>query len=116
MLHGVCWAQMEHQIKYGELWQHTGYVFTQSDGLSVDAGMVSKVFPKLVKPQGLPHLPFHGLRHAHATLALGAGVNVKVISERLGHSSVAATMDIYSHVLPTMQRKAMDDLDNLLSA
>ena len=106
LLHGVRGTQIEHQLAYGDLWNNTGYVFTQQDGTPIDPDRISKVFPKLVKAQGLPHLTFHGLRHAHATLALGAGVNPKIVSERLGHSSVAITMDIYSHVLPGMQEEA----------
>ena len=75
---------------------------------------LSKEFPKLVKAHRLPHLTFHGLRHAHATLALTAGINPKIVSERLGHSSVAVTMDIYSHVLPGMQEEAALAVENLL--
>ena len=62
----------------------------------------------------LPHLTFHGLRHAHATLALSAGVNPKIVSERLGHSSISVTMDIYSHVLPGMQEEAALAVEQLL--
>ena len=97
---------MEHQLDYGALWSNTGYVFTQLDGSPIDPDRISKEFPKLVKAQGLPHLTFHGLRHAHATLALSAGINPKVVSERLGHSSISVTMDIYSHVIPGMQEEA----------
>ena len=81
-------------------------MFTQLDGSPIDPDRVSKEFPKLVRAEGLPHLTFHGLRHAHATLALSAGVNPKIVSERLGHSSISVTMDIYSHVLPGMQEEA----------
>jgi len=57
---------------------------------------------------------YHGLRHAHATLALSAGVNPKIVSERLGHSSISVTMDIYSHVLPGMQEEAALAVEQLL--
>ena len=56
----------------------------------------------------------YGLRHAHATLALSAGVNPKIVSERLGHSSISVTMDIYSHVLPGMQEEAALAVEQLL--
>jgi integrase len=59
-----------------------------------------------VKRSGLPRLTVHGLRHSHATLALQAGVHPKVVQERLGHSSVAFTLDRYSHAIPAMQRDA----------
>jgi integrase len=105
---------MEHQLDYGALWSNTGYVFTQLDGSPIDPDRISKEFPKLVKAQGLPHLAFHGLRHAHATLALSAGINPKVVSERLGHSSISVTMDIYSHVIPGMQEEAALAVERLL--
>ena len=105
---------MEHRLSYGDLWSNTGYLFTQTDGTPIDPDRVSKEFPKLVRELGLPHLTFHGLRHAHATLALSAGVNPKIVSERLGHSSIAITMDIYSHVLPGMQEEAALAVERLL--
>ena len=55
---------------------------------------------------GLPKLTIHGLRHTHATILMEKGVSPKVVSERLGHTRPAITMDIYSHVLPDMQEKA----------
>ena len=60
------------------------------------------------------HLTLHGLRHAHATLMLTAGVHAKVVSERLGHSSIAVTMDTYSHVLPGLQEESALLLDEIL--
>jgi hypothetical protein len=57
---------------------------------------------------------FHDLRHTFASLMLMAGANAKVVSEALGHSSVGFTLDTYSHVLPTMQKAAMSNLDKLL--
>ena len=105
---------MEHQLDYGALCSNTGYVFTQLDGSPIDPDRISKEFPKLVKAQGLPHLTFHGLRHAHATLALSAGINSKVVSERLGHSSISVTTDIYSHVIPGMQEEVALTVERLL--
>jgi integrase len=64
---------------------------------------------------GLPHLTLHGLRHALATLLLLAKVHSKVVSERLGHSNINVTMDIYSHVMPEMDEAAAQTLDEHLS-
>ena len=114
LLHDVRGVQMQSRLDYGDLWENTGYVFTQLNGSPMDPDMISKQFPKIVKAHGLPHLTFHGLRHAHATMALTAGVNPKIVSERLGHSSVAVTMDIYSHVLPGMQAEAALAVEQLL--
>lgn len=70
--------------------------------------LLSDAFQKLVDRSGLPRVRFHDLRHTHETLpsCLKAGVPVKVVSERLGHSSPAFTMTVYQHVLPGMQADA----------
>jgi integrase len=65
-------------------------------------------FKPLLKRAGLPRIRFHDLRHTSATLLLSAGVHPKIVQERLGHSQIAVTMDVYSHVLPGMQREAAD--------
>jgi len=72
---------------------------------------VTQDFACVVKRLGLPYLSFHGLRHVHATLLLSAGTNPKVVSERLGHSNIAITMDIYIHVLPGLQEAAALAID-----
>ena len=90
----------------GEAWQHTGYVFTQADARSIDPNAVTRDFARLVKTAELPHLTVHGLRHAFATLALNGGVDLKTTSEMLGHSTIAVTADVYSHVLPPLQQAA----------
>ena len=56
---------------------------------------------------------FYDLRHSAATILLVAGVRPKVVQERLGHSTVAMTLDVYSHVLPSMQREAAEKIDDL---
>ena len=58
---------------------------------------------------------FHDLRHTHATQLLRAGVHPKIVSERLGHSGIGITLDIYSHVLPNIQEEAVHRLDSLLA-
>ena len=84
--------------------------------MPLDSEVVSKAFTKLVKEAGFHDLTMHGLRHTHATILLEQGVNPKVVSERLGHASVATTMDIYSHVLPDMQEKAAQAIDTVLAS
>ena len=66
------------------------------------------------KPNDLPHLTFHGLRHTFATLGLVTGMPAKAVSEHLGHSSVVITLDLYSHVLPNMQEELVNVVANLL--
>jgi integrase len=61
-----------------------------------------------------PRVRFHDLRHTHATQLLAAGVNIKVVSERLGHASVAFTLDTYAHVMPGQQADAADAVSALV--
>ena len=63
-------------------------------------------FGPLMQRAGVPQIRFHDLRHTAATLLLGQGINPKIVSEMLGHASVAITLDLYSHVQPNMQRQA----------
>ena len=63
---------------------------------------------------GLPPIRFHDLRHTAASLALSAGVNVKVVSEMLGHASTAMTLEVYAHTIPGMQKQAADARDAIL--
>jgi integrase len=63
--------------------------------------------------QGLRRMRFHDLRHSAATILLVAGVHPKVVQERMGHSSILITMDIYSHVLPSMQQEVADKIDDI---
>ena len=115
IFHAIRGRQIEQRLDFSELWQNSGYVFTQISGAPVAPDMISKDFCAIVRKAKLPHLTFHGLRHAHATMALIAGVNPKTISERLGHSSIATTIDVYSHVLPGLQEEAAKAVENVLS-
>src|SRR5205814_1300219 len=107
-------AQAEHRLKLGPAWQDYGLVFPSEVGTPVDHVAVRQKFWKLCDAAGVPRIRVHDLRHTAATLMLLAGIHVKVVSERLGHSSIAITLQTYSHVLPTMQRDAADLLDALL--
>lgn len=114
LLQVVQGTQQLSKIDAGPLWQETGYVFTQANGSPILPGSLTAEFASLVKELELPHLTFHGLRHAFATLCLVAGINPKVVSEALGHSSVTITLDLYSHVLPNMQDELAAAIANLL--
>ena len=71
-------------------------------------------FEQHARRAGLPRIRLHDLRHSYASAALAAGVPAKVISERLGHATIAVTMDIYSHVLPGLDREAADTVARLI--
>ena len=68
----------------------------------------------LLADAGLPDMRFYDLRHSMATILLVAGIHPKVVQERLGHSSIAMTMDVYSHVLPSMQEDIARKFDEML--
>ena len=76
----------------------------------------SRSFDHHVRDAGLPKIRLHDLRHTHATLALEAGVHPKVVQERLGHATIAITLDIYSHAIPAMQEEAAERIVALLGS
>jgi integrase len=80
-------------------------VCAHPDGRIMHPRWISKTWARLVKDSGLPARGFHALRHANASTMLAAGIHPKVASERLGHSSIGITMDLYSHVLPSVQSR-----------
>lgn len=84
-------------------------------GLLRRQNLMRRSYKPLLESAGLPVIRFHDLRHSCATIMLGAGINPKVVSESLGHSSVAFTLDTYAHVLPGMGRAAADVMGNLLA-
>jgi integrase len=87
-------------------------VFCQSDGKPYLPNTISHAWIKLVKRCGLDGIRLHDARHTHATLLFKSGVSAKVIQERLGHSSVAFTMNTYAHVSPGMQKQAASQFDD----
>jgi integrase len=101
-------VQLEERLALGEGYQDAGLVFALEDGSPVHPVLFSQAFDRAVAVAGVPKIRLHDLRHTHATLALQAGVHPKVVSERLGHSTVAFTMDVYSHAIPAMQADAAD--------
>ncbi|MDP2727158.1 MAG: site-specific integrase [Dehalococcoidia bacterium] len=108
-------AQVEERLKAGPLWEDNDLVFPNEMGKPMDAGnILRRSFCPLLEKAGLPHIRFHDLRHSAATLLLSQGINPKVIQEMLGHSSITLTLDVYSHLLPTMQREAVDAMDAIL--
>lgn len=89
-------------------------VFCQPNGQPLRPGYVTEHFLTFLRRAQLPRIRLHDLRHTHATMLLAAGVHPKIVSERLGHSTISLTLDTYSHVLPTMQDEVTRKLDALL--
>src|SRR6266487_6501570 len=107
--------QSEIKRKAGEFWQEHDYVFCTPLGTHIHPGHdILEEFKKLLKRACLPDIRFHDLRHSAAKMLLGMGVHPKIVQERLGHHDIGTTMDIYSHVLPSMQEGAIKQLNGIL--
>jgi integrase len=92
------------------------HVVTQEDGAALQPHSLTQAFTRFMAERGLKRVRFHDLRHSHATHLLAAGVHPKIASERLGHSKIGITLDLYSHVLPGMQAEAAAAVDGALQA
>jgi integrase len=101
----------------GDDWQggEHFFVFAHADGRAFTAERPYSWFQSFAERQGIRNIRFHDLRHTSATMLLNAGVHAKVISERLGHSSILTTMNTYSHVLRSADQAAADKFENLFS-
>jgi integrase len=109
-------AQGIIRLKKGAAWQDYDLVFATRDGKPTQArNILRRHLRPILKAAALPQtLNLYSLRHTCATLLLSAGVNPKIVSERLGHASIVLTLDTYSHVLPNMQQSAADELEKIL--
>lgn len=102
--------QKKERLRLGALWNDNGLVFPAEEGSPWGPDCLSSQFSRLAAKAGFD-LTFHGLRHTHATHLLRAGVPAKVASARLGHSGIAITLDLYSHVLKDAQEEAAGRID-----
>jgi integrase len=93
-----------------------GLVFAHEAGSPLRPEWVSKRFGTLAADAGLPRIHLHDLRHSAASVALAAGVPMKVVSVRLGHSTMGITADIYSHVTTELSKDAAERVAAALSA
>jgi integrase len=109
--------QLEERLAVGPAWQDTDLVFPNSVGKPIEVGnLTRRNFWPLLDKAGLSHIRFHDLRHTAATLLLLQRVHPKVVSEMLGHASIAITLDLYSHVLPDMQLEATAAMERIFSS
>ncbi|CCQ96582.1 Integrase family protein [[Clostridium] ultunense Esp] len=107
--------QEERKKKKAESYKDYGFVFTADNGEPIThRNLVKRHFKPILELAGLPPIRIYDLRHTCATLLLLAGISPKVVAERLGHASVNMTLNRYSHVLPDMQQKASDALQEML--
>lgn len=103
--------QAEEQLRLGLRPNGDSFVVAQVDGSPLQPRSLTHEWMRLIQKTSLPRIRFHDLRHTHASQMLSAGVHPKVASERLGHSSIGITLDLYSHVMPGMQADAAEQVD-----
>lgn len=107
--------QAAARLKLGALWQAYDLVFCGEQGTPHSIpNLTYRYFRPILTEAKLPRIRLYDLRHTCATLLLIAEENPKVVSERLGHSTIVLTLDTYSHVLPTMQQNATSKLEKML--
>ncbi len=95
---------------------YDSYVIVDEIGRPIHPTAVSKLFQDARSAAGMPKVRLHDLRHGYATAALEAGASMKVVSDRLGHSSIMVTADTYSHVRPEVDQALADQVASLIMA
>ncbi|WP_406321081.1 tyrosine-type recombinase/integrase [Streptomyces sp. NBC_00519] len=100
--------QEAERLTFGEAWIDSGRLFTMPGGSFIHPGWLTDYFERLVELSGLPPIRLHDLRHVAASLMLAAGVDIKIVSETLGHSESRITRDIYQSVTPKAAREAAE--------
>jgi integrase len=106
--------QIKERLALGQEYKNSDLVCARIHGTPLDPAEVTAGFARLIRSMDLPRVRLHDLRHGHATHLLRLGIHPKVVSERLGHSGVAITLNTYSHILPGMQEDAAIRLDHAL--
>ncbi|OLO27078.1 integrase [Alkalihalophilus pseudofirmus] len=106
--------QNEQKILLGPAYEDHNLVACIETGKPIDARNLIRYYKRMIKESGVPDIRFHDLRHTHATIMLQLGEHPKVVSERLGHSKTNVTLDIYSHVVPDMQKGAADKFEQAM--
>ena len=100
--------QDAERAKWGEAWTDAERMFTREDGSPIHPGWLSDYFERLVEASGLPPIRLHDLRHVAASLMLAADVDVKIVSETLGHSDTRITRDTYQSIMPKVAAEAAE--------
>lgn len=106
--------QAQEKLLLGEAYQDNGLVFCTEDGKPIEPRNFTRRFEAMLKRANLPRIRFHDARHTFATILLELGEHPKVVQQILGHSRIAMTLDIYSHVSLDMERRATARLNEVL--
>jgi integrase len=107
--------QQEDRKAAGPDWQEYGLIFTNHQGGPANFRNVFRDYKKLLEQAGLPPIRFHDLRHTAASLMLNHNVPVIVVSRRLGHAKPSITLDIYGHLIPTIQNDVAELMDDMVT-
>lgn len=108
-------VQLQARMRLGQAYKDNDLVFAIELGTPINyRNFDQRHFKKIIRSEGLRQIRLYDLRHTTATLLLSKGVNPKIVSERLGHAAIVLTLDTYSHVLPSMQREATEQLETLM--
>ena len=99
----------------GNRWHALDLIFPSTIGKPLDGSYLRKAFKQLIRQAGLPNIRFHDLRHTAASLMLNYGVPVIVVSRRLGHARPSMTLDVYGHLIPSMQEEVAEVMDTLIT-
>ena len=106
--------QKEDSLLLDRSLRDNDFVFAHFDGSPLDPNTVSHTFTKVISSAGLPHMRFHDMRHSFATFMFRLDVHPKKVQEMLGHSSIAVTLDTYSHVVPGLREKTVERLESAI--
>ena len=107
--------QESYRSMYGDLWEETGFVFTNKLGKPFHPDSISSWFGRFIKENSLPPIHLHSLRHTNASLMIANGVDMETVSKRLGHADAQTTIKIYTHQIRTADAAAAEMLDTFVS-
>ncbi len=105
--------QDEYIKKLGSKWQGTDRMFTDEVGKHMNPSTCYKIFCKVTDKYGLEHIRFHDLRHTSASILINSGVNFKAVSERLGHSNINITSEIYAHTFQSTKKESANAFNKI---
>jgi len=103
--------QEREKEAYAEIYLDEGFVFARPDGRYLNPRQMLEHFHKFLEKYGITDIRFHDLRHTAATMMIESGISIKIVQDILGHSNLATTADIYSHVSENAKEKAMKQLE-----
>lgn len=115
-LRGVQRTQHNNYLEYGDLWENTGFVFTNPLGQHLKTHTVYKNFKAVVRELGYNETRFHDLRHSYAVASIKSGDDIKTVQENLGHATAAFTLDVYGHVTDQMKRESAARMEQFIHA